>query len=264
MDLQFEDKVALVTGGGGGIGRQICQALASEGARVVVSDIKHEAAADVANEIGGRSIAIDVRDKTNIRQALDDICRDAGHLDILISNVGLTLPDMLVDISDDDIDTTFDVNMRGPLQLVRDAVPRMAANGWGRLIFIGSGSGMKASAGLALYSASKYFLHGLTVAAGLELGPRGITANIVCPSDVYPDGPHPAGSWQNEKLVATSLKKEGVDTFEALKAKRIAKTPARRACRTNDVADIVTFLASPRADFINAQVIGVNGGSLPN
>jgi 3-oxoacyl-[acyl-carrier protein] reductase len=140
----------------------------------------------------------------------------------------------------------------------------MSQNHWGRLIFIGSGSGLKASAGLALYSASKYFLHGLAVAAGLELGRFGITSNIVCPSDIYPDGPHPAGSWQSQKLVEISLKKENVDTFDALKQKRIAKTPAGRACRTQDIADVVAFLASPRADFINAQVIGVNGGALPN
>lgn len=264
MDLQLAGKTALVTGGGGGVGAGICKALAAEGARVAVTDINLDAAQSVAETVDGLPLALDVRRADQINAALDAVEAKLGALHILISNVGLTLPDLLPDVEDSDVDTTFDVNMRGPLQLARAAAPRLANNGWGRLIFIGSGSGIKASAGLALYSASKYFLHGLTVAAGLELGPAGITANIVCPSDIYPEGDHPAGSWTNRKLIDVSLKKEGVSNLAELAAKRNARTPARRACRVEDVADLVTYLASPRADYINAQVIGVNGGGLPN
>jgi len=207
---------------------------------------------------------MDVRRKEHIDTAMDRIEQMFGAMHIIVSNVGLTLPDYLIDMADQDIDTTFEVNMRGPLQLVRAGAPLLAKAGWGRLIFIGSGSGMKASAGLGVYSASKYFLHGLTVTAASELGPKGITANIVCPSDIYPEGENPAGSWRNSRLMEISMQKEAVDNFEALKTKRIGRTPVRRGCTVQDIADTVTFLASPRADFINAQVIGVNGGLLPN
>jgi 3-oxoacyl-[acyl-carrier protein] reductase len=123
---------------------------------------------------------------------------------------------------------------------------------------------MKASAGLAVYSASKYFLHGLCVAAGLELGRDGITANIICPSDVYPGGESTSGSWGDPRLVEMSCEKEGVANIEALKAKRIARNPAHRSCTEGDVASLAAFLASPLADFINAQAIGVNGGAVPS
>jgi NAD(P)-dependent dehydrogenase (short-subunit alcohol dehydrogenase family) len=264
MDLQLQGKVALVTGGGGGVGAGICHALAAEGARVAVADLDLPAATRVAGEIQGLPLAMDIRDARQIEAGLAAIDRQWGNLHVVVSNVGLTLPDYLPDVREADIDTTFAVNMAGPLRLVRAATPRLGRSGFGRLIFIGSGSGMKASAGMALYSASKYFLHGLAVAAGLELGPAGVTANIVCPSDIYPQGPHPAGSWRQSRLIDISLKKEGAADLEALKSKRIARTPIRRACTVEDVADLVTFLASPRAGFINAQVIGVNGGALPN
>lgn len=264
MDLRLKGKTALVTGGGGGLGAGICQALAAEGVNVAVADVNEQSARRMAQMTGGLSIAMDVRHQEQIDAGLDRIRSTFGDLHIVVSNVGLTLPDYLSEMSDADINTTFDVNMRGPLQLVRSAAPQLAHAGWGRLIFIGSGSGMKASAGLGVYSASKYFLHGLSVAAAMELGPKGITANIVCPSDIYPQGDNPAGSWRNAKLLQISQQKEGVGDFEALKTRRISRTPVRRSCTIQDVADTVTFLASPRADFINAQVIGVNGGLIPN
>lgn len=264
MDLRLKGKTALVTGGGGGLGAGICQALAAEGVNVAVADINEQAASRMAQKIGGLALSMDVRQQDQIDDGLDRTQSAFGDLHILVSNVGLTLPDYLTDMTDADIQTTFDVNMRGPLQLVRSAAPRLAKAGWGRLIFIGSGSGMKASAGLGVYSASKYFLHGLSVTAAQELGPKGITANIVCPSDIYPQGDHPAGSWLSSRLMQISQQKEGVSDFESLKARRISRTPVRRSCTIQDVADTVTFLASPRADFINAQVIGINGGLLPN
>lgn len=264
MDLELTGKVALVTGAAAGLGAGICRALAGEGVRVVVTDRDAAAATALADELDGIAMELDVSARASVDSAVAEAADRAGALDIVVSNVGLTLPDYLPDISDADVDRTFDVNMRGALFLTRAAAPLLRPSGSGRLIYIGSGSGMKASAGLALYSASKYFLHGLCVAAGLELGVDGVTANIVCPSDLYPEGDRPAGTWRDRKLVEISCRKEGVADFAELKAKRVARTPVRRGCTVQDVADLVTFLASPRAGFINAQVIGVNGGALPN
>ena len=109
---------------------------------------------------------------------------------------------------------------------------------------------------------------GLTVSqvalVAAVVGGSGVTANIICPSDIYPQGDRPAGSWTNEKLVRISCEKEGVADLEALMDRRAARTPAGRSCRVEDVAELAAFLASPLADYINAQVIGVNGGALPN
>ncbi|MCE9544515.1 MAG: SDR family oxidoreductase [Planctomycetia bacterium] len=263
MDLQLRDKVALVTGGGQGVGEAICRQLHAEGARVAVLDADLARAERVASALGGIGVSANVADTHAVEAALKRIDDAFGALHVVVSNVGLTLPGALEEMTDPDIERTLAVNIRGALNVTRAAVPRLRAAKWGRLIYIGSGSGLKASAGLALYSASKYFLHGLCVAAGLELGRDGITANIICPSDIYPEGESPAGSWLDPKLVAVSCQKEGVSSLEELAARRIARTPAGRSCATRDVALLAAFLASPMADFINAQAIGVNGGSIP-
>lgn len=263
MNLQLAGKTALVTGGGGGVGAAICRALAKEGVRVAVADVNAAAAEAVAGAVGGLALSLDVSSRSAVEAGIARIIEEWGELHIVVSNVGLTLPDLLTEIDDADIAKTFAVNMGGPLNVTRAAAPFLQAAGWGRLIYIGSSSGLKASAGLSLYSASKYFLHGLTVAAGLELGQHNITANILCPSDIYPDGDTPAGSWLNPKLVETSLKKEGVASLSELTARRIAKSPVKRSCTVEDVANAAVFLASPLADFINAQALGINGGALP-
>lgn len=264
MDLNLKGKVALVTGGGQGIGAAIARRLAAEGARVVVVDRDAPRAEKVAADCGGLALAVDVADAQQVHAAKRRVADHFGALNIVVSNVGLTKAALLSAMSEEDIDQTLAVNVRGALNVTRAAVPHLKAAGWGRLIYIGSSSGLKASAGLALYSASKYFLHGLCVAAGLELGRSGVTANIICPSDVYPEGAAGAGSWRDEKLVQLSCEKEGVATIEELKAKRISRTPAGRSCTEADVAALAVFLASPLADFINAQAIGVNGGAVPN
>lgn len=263
MNLQLEGKTALVTGGGGGVGAAICRALAEEGVRVAVADVDAGAARGVADSIGGLAVALDVADRGAVEAGVARVAREWGALHIVVSNVGLTMPDMLADIEDEDIARTFAVNMGGPLNVTRAAAKYLQAAGWGRLIYIGSSSGLKASAGLSLYSSSKYFLHGLSVAAGLELGPHNITANILCPSDIYPEGDAPAASWLNPKLIETSLQKEGVASLDELAARRIAKSPIKRSCTVEDVARAAAFLASPLAGFINAQAIGINGGALP-
>lgn len=263
MNLQLEGKTALVTGGGGGVGAAICRALGEEGVRVAVADVNPDAAQAVAESVGGLAVSFDVADKGAVEAGVARVVEEWGHLHIVVSNVGLTLPDLLGQIEDADITKTFAVNMGGPLNVTRAASKYLQASGWGRLIYIGSSSGLKASAGLSLYSASKYFLHGLSVAAGLELGPHNITANILCPSDIYPEGDTPAGSWLNPKLIETSLQKEGVASIEELKARRIAKSPIKRSCTVEDVANAAVFLASPLSDFINAQALGINGGALP-
>lgn len=263
MDLQLRDRVAFVTGAGRGIGATIARTLAAEGARVAVADLDADRAAETAAACGGLGLAVDVADAGQVAAALERVAATWGGVHVVVSNVGITRAALLATLGDADIDATLAVNVRGALNVTRAAVPHLERAGWGRLVYIGSSSGLKASAGLALYSASKYFLHGLCVAAGLELGKRGITANIICPSDVYPDERASAGSWLDPELVRMSCEKEGVADFAALKARRIARSPAGRGCTEEDVAALAAFLASPLAGYINAQAIGVNGGAVP-
>jgi len=265
LDLGLGQRVAIVTGAGTGIGAGIAHALVDEGARVVVVDRDRQRARRVAEGLGDRAIPVEA-DVTR-RQAVDAMVAETmgafGRVDILVNNVGLTLADWIEDIGDGDVERTFAVNMRAHLVCTQAVVGPMKAARWGRLIYLSSGSGMKPSAGLALYSASKFFIRGLGAAVGLELGRYNITANVVCPSDVYPEGDEPAETWGDPKLQAVSMAKAGVESFQALRAKRIEANPMRRSCAAQDVADVVCFLASERAGFINAQTLGVNGGAIP-
>ena len=263
MDLQLRDTVVFLTGGGRGIGAAIARTLAAEGARVAVADLDGSRAGDTAAACKGMPLTVDVTDATAVAESLAAVAARWGAVHVVVSNVGITRAGLLATVSDDDVDATLAVNVRGPLNVTRAAVPHLRKAGWGRLIYIGSSSGLKASAGLAVYSASKYFLHGLSVAAGLELGRDGITANIVCPSDVYPGDGSTAGSWLDPELVRISCEKEGVGGLEELKARRIARSPAGRSCSEDDIAALVAFLASPCAGYVNAQAIGVNGGAVP-
>jgi NAD(P)-dependent dehydrogenase (short-subunit alcohol dehydrogenase family) len=187
-------------------------------------------------------------------------------LHVLVNNAAVSPADYIVDIKEQDLQRILDVNVKGYVYTVVHAVPLMKKTGFGRLIFINSSSGLKASAGLSLYSASKYFDRGFAVAAALETGKHNITANSICPSDIYPEGENRsevAGSWNTESLIRVSLQKEGVASFPELMRIRRRKNPMRRSCTVRDVADLALFLASDRAGFINGQSIGVNGGSVP-
>lgn len=265
MDLRLKDETALVFGGGGGIGAHIAKVLAAEGARVAVADRNGEAAESVAARLGngGLGVACDLSDRASVQAAVAKTVAVFGGLRICVQAVGLTIANYLPDVTDRDVDLTFNVNMRGSLWAAQAAVEPMINGGYGRLLFIGSGSGMKGSAGLSVYSASKFFLRGLAQAVGLEFGPSGITCNVVCPSDVYPEGDTPAMTWQDPTLLKISCDKEGAADLDALKTKRVAKNPARRACTADDVANLAAYLCSPLAGFINAQTIGLNGGGLP-
>lgn len=264
MDLRLKDMPALVFGGAGGIGARISRVLAAEGARVAIADREKDAAAKVATDIGREAVglACNICDPEQVQTAVDEVVRAHGRLCIAVQAVGLTLANYLPDVTERDLDVIFETNMRGSLYVARAAVEPMKKAGYGRLVLIGSASGMKASAGLALYSASKFFLRGLAQAVGLEYGPSGITANIVCPTDVYPEGNEPAHSWCDPTLVNISCRKEGVADLETLKKKRIAANPMRKSCTADDVAHVTAFLCSPLAGFINAQTIGLTGGAL--
>lgn len=265
MDLDLRNKVALIVGGADGIGAGVARTLYAEEASVVIADLNGDRAETLAKELGERAIGrrCDAGQRSDLVAAVDAAVARFGRLNILVQAVGLTLPDAIEAVTEADIEATFSLNMRSHLLAAQAAVPSMRRAGYGRLLFIGSGSGMKGSAGLSLYSASKFFLRGLMQALALELGPAGITANVVCPSDVYPAGDRPAGSWSNPKLVRISCEKEGVADLAGVQAARVRRTPLRRSCTVEDVADVVAFLASPRAGFITAQTIGLNGGLLP-
>jgi NAD(P)-dependent dehydrogenase (short-subunit alcohol dehydrogenase family) len=270
MDLGLRDKIVLVTGAASGIGAAVARAFCVEGTRTVFTDVNEKglAAALKGYERKGTTMVCDVSNPRDVRALFHEVKNLFGTLHVLVNAAAINTAEYIDRISEGDLKKVLDVNVRGYVYTTREAIPLMKAAGYGRLIYINSGSGLKASAGLSLYSASKYFNRGFAISAALEAGKYRITSNSICPSDVYPGGAGgenglDAKSWKNTQLVRISLEKEGVDTFEALMEKRREKNPMKRSCTTADIASLALFLASERAGFINGQSIGVNGGLLP-
>jgi NAD(P)-dependent dehydrogenase (short-subunit alcohol dehydrogenase family) len=267
MELGLSGKIALVTGAAGGIGAAVARAFCAERVTTVFADID---AAGLDEAAGGfepfavREIC-DVTKRESVRALFDGIERRHGVLHVLVNCAAYNSAEYIEEIKEEDLEKTLNVNLRGYMYTTMAAVPLMKRAGFGRLIYLNSSSGLKASAGLPLYSSSKYFARGFAVSAALELGKYRITSNSICPSDIYPDasGGPPAKSWLSESLVKVSLEKEGVGNLGDLIEKRRRSNPMRRSCTREDVAALALFLASERAGFINGQSIGLNGGLVP-
>ncbi len=267
MELDLKNKVVVVTGAGRGVGAAVARSFCAEESKVVFVDRDPRGAAALEGyEDRATFTQCDVSDLAQVSALFEQVQARFGCLHALVNNAAVNSGDYVSDIKEQDFQRIIDVNIRGYVYTTMRAVPVMREAGYGRLIYINSGSGLKASAGLSLYSASKYFDRGFAVAVALETGRDNITANSICPSDIYPEGGDPrtrAGSWTSESLLRVSLQKEGVSSLSELAAKRRQKNPMRRSCTVQDVADLALFLASKRAGFINGQSIGVNGGSVP-
>jgi sorbitol-6-phosphate 2-dehydrogenase len=266
LQLNLKDKIAIVTGGASGVGRGIAMGLAEELACIVIADINVEKALKVKDVIGEKfpeaaciALEVDVTCEKSVKHLVQETVDRFGSVHILVNNVGVAIPHFIQDVTEKDFKTTMDVNVKGAVHCVKAVSQYMKRQRFGRIINISSMSGVVGSAGLSVYSMSKFALRGLTHALGRELGRFGITVNAIAPTDIYE-----TGSWsQNPSLYEISIKKEGVRSPEELIKRRIGKIPVRRACTIEDVANLVVFLSSERADFINCQTILLNGGLMP-
>ncbi|MFW6139663.1 MAG: SDR family NAD(P)-dependent oxidoreductase, partial [Spirochaetota bacterium] len=201
--------------------------------------------------------------RSSVEKLFSRIHQKFGLLHILVNSAAVNTADYLEDIKQPDLEKVIDVNIKGDVYTTIMAIPLMKKASYGRLIYINSGSGLKASAVMSLYSALKYFNRGFSISAALEVGKYNITSNSICPSDIYPEGEMGAKSWTTPSLIRVSAEKEGVDTLEELIAKRRSKNPMKSSCTTEDVADLAAFLASEKSGFINGQSLGLNGGAIP-
>ncbi|WP_029557357.1 SDR family NAD(P)-dependent oxidoreductase [Xanthobacter sp. 91] len=266
MELELEGKVALVTGGGMGVGRAICKRLAAEGARVAVNDILPERCAAVAAEIaeaGGTALAVpfDIIDLDAARAGVAGIAEALGPVDILVNNAGVVPERRTGEIGM----PTFremaphfwkkivDLNYYGVMNCVAAVADSMVERRTGKIVSMVSDAGRVGEPRMAVYSGAKAAIIGFSRAIAKELGPHGITVNAVSLSAVAHENPI-AGF---QKLTAT------VESDETLR-KVLRNYPIGeglgRLTRPEDAADAVAFLASARAAYITGQVLGVNGG----
>jgi NAD(P)-dependent dehydrogenase (short-subunit alcohol dehydrogenase family) len=265
MDLGLAERIAVVTGAGSGIGAAVARAFCAEKVETVFVDIDEHGLqrASKGFERYASCKICDISEKASVVSLFLEIKEEYGALHILVNCAAVNTAGWICDLREEDIDRVLRVNIKGYIYTTIQAVPLMKEAGFGRLIYINSSSGLKASAGLPLYSASKYFDRGFAISTALEVGAYNITANSICPSDVYPEGETGAKSWTDPSLLNISLQKEGAGTLESLIEKRREKNPMKRSCTVDDVAWLALFLASERSGFINGQSIGLNGGQLP-
>ncbi|MBD5545708.1 MAG: 3-oxoacyl-[acyl-carrier-protein] reductase [Lachnospiraceae bacterium] len=239
-------KVALVTGAGRGIGREIALTLASYGADVIVNyNGSKEKADEVVNEIekmGRKAVAVQcsVADFNACGEMITSMLAEFGHIDILVNNAGITKDNLVMKMTEEDFDAVMDTNLKGTFNTIKHMYRPFLKQRAGRIINLSSVTGVLGNAGQANYAASKAGVIGLTKSLARELASRNITVNAVAPG-----------------FIATDM--TAVMT-EAAKEATLAQIPLKRVGEPKDISEMVAFLASDKASYITGQVISVDGG----
>jgi 3-oxoacyl-[acyl-carrier protein] reductase len=242
----LQDKVALVTGGGRGIGRAIVHALAEEGAIVAFTYKSSAAAAEsIVRELTAKGMKVtayqsDAAMTPEAASVVESVIKEFGRLDILVNNAGITRDALLMRMSEEDWDKVLDNNLKSVFNFTKAACRQMMGQRTGKIINITSVVGIGGNAGQANYAASKAGIVGFTKSIAKELGSRNIQVNAVAPGFVDTD----------MTAALTADQKKALTDF----------IPLKRTAKAEEIAALVRFLASPEADYITGQVIAVDGG----
>jgi len=266
--MKLKDRVAIVTGGGSGIGEAICRRFGAEGAHVAVLDIRSDAAEAVAGSIGNESqaVQVDVRDSAAVDRALDSVAERFGRIDVVVNNAGIaggeeavragerlaarvreaasgsveTQMEATAGLTDEQFGLMIETHLYGTFYVIRAALRHMIPQGGGAIVNMGSRCGQAGCEMLPHYSAAKGAIHALTRAVALDVAAQGVRVNAVAPGFV--DTP-----------INDFLPKEAISSA-------VAATPIARMGHADEIAAVTLFLASDDASFMYGQVLGPNGG----
>lgn len=255
-----EQRVALVTGAGMGIGRAIARRLASDGFTVVANDINETVAHTTAAELealgaAAMGVQADVSRRDDVFAMVDAVAGKFGRLDVLVNNAGIVQVDPILSIKEDDLDKLLSINVKGTLWCTQAAAQQMIALGGGKIINAGSVASFMGHPLLGSYGASKFAVRGLTQIMARELAQHGITVNAYCPGIVD------TGMW--ETIDARASEVMGSPRGSVVGAAQ-ALIALKRMEQPDDVAKFVSFLASSDADYITGQCMMIDGGIVMN
>lgn len=260
MTKKLAERIAVITGGGRGIGRAVALAFAREGADVMVLARTEGEVRRVAEEVGGECgvrafhAVCDVSDAASVRNAFDEARERFGRAaDILVNNAGVAESAPLVKTTDEFWHRHLEINLSGTFYCMRAALPAMVERGWGRVINVASIAGKTGAPYIAAYSASKHGVIGLTRTAALEVATGGVTVNAICPGYVETD--------MTARAVENITARTGKTADEA-RAILERMSPQQRLVTSEEVAAVALLLASHDGRGINGQAINVDGGSV--
>lgn len=243
--MKLKDQVAIVTGAARGIGREICLALADEGACIAGVDLLAEALAETRRLVEAKGVQMmtceaNVADRASVERMRDAVVERFGRIDILVNNAGITRDTLMLSMTEEQWDAVIQVNLRGVFICSRVVAETMLRARYGRIINMASVSGLMGNPGQANYAASKAGVVGFTKSIAKELAKRNILCNAVAPGFIATD-------------MTAVLPDKVKDTVREL-------IPARRFGEASEVASVVRFLAGPDAAYVTGQVISVDGG----
>ena len=241
----MSEKLALITGGGAGIGKGITLRLASNGIDCVIFDVQDGSA--VVEEAKGFGVNasflnVDVTDLKAVESAVAEVSSSLGDIKILINNAGITRDNLLMKMKEDEWDKVIQVNLKGAFNCTKTVIRGMMRSRWGRIICISSVVGVMGNAGQSNYAASKAGMIGFTKSIAREVGSRNITANAIAPGFIRTE--------MTDKL------------SEEVKKNYLSNIPLAKFGEVDDVCNLVDFLVSDKASYISGQVIQVDGGLL--